>query len=206
MNRRAIAFVALAVICSSGMAWAQPLTKAAVYSVKFLCGFQPPLDITPLGPTAEPGVKPGNYATAVNIHNFHQFSVTFCKKAVSAPPERCLEPGSESSTNCLIAVGKPQVFTLGANRAMELDCTDIVKLLQVPPPLVPSFIKGCVEIAVSPEPRLPDVNPLSVTGVYTALGCTLIPGKVACPNLIGTGLDVEPQNSFQGELPPECIF
>ena len=94
MNRRIVfATVILLVVCSSGVSQAQGIfpgfRRAAVYSVKFLCGFQNPIDVTPLGPQAEPPVKPGNYATAVNIHNFHAFQVNICKKAVLAPPERC---------------------------------------------------------------------------------------------------------------------
>ena len=41
-----------------------------VYSVKFICGDQPANPNLHL--PSEPPVKPGNYATAVNIHNFHQ--------------------------------------------------------------------------------------------------------------------------------------
>src|SRR5690242_3393793 len=94
MNRRIVfATVILLVICASGLSQAQSIfpgfPRAAVYSVKFLCGFQNPIDVSPLGPQAEPPVKPGNYATAVNIHNFHTFPVNICKKAVLAPPERC---------------------------------------------------------------------------------------------------------------------
>src|SRR5690349_11179977 len=38
-----------------------------IYSVKFLCGYQ-----KPLSDRLEPPVKPGNYATEINIHNYHQ--------------------------------------------------------------------------------------------------------------------------------------
>src|SRR5215831_4158638 len=49
-------------ICSVG---GQP----CVYSVKFICGDQSA--IPNLRPPSEPPVKPGNYATAINIHNYH---------------------------------------------------------------------------------------------------------------------------------------
>src|SRR4051794_30598971 len=35
------------------------------YTVKFVCGYQPRVDI------GEPTVKPGNYATEINIHNYN---------------------------------------------------------------------------------------------------------------------------------------
>lgn len=204
MIRRVVAFaVGVVVLCSFGVSWAAPPgpPKVAVYSVKFLCGFQSPLNTT--GPI-EPPVKPGNYATAINIHNFHTFPVTICKKAVLAPCEECLQTGHPcvGQEQCLIDVGKPQLLGLSADFAVEVDCHDIVSLLG-PVPL-PSFIKGFVEIVVFPQPPLPSVNPLSVTGVYTALGCTQSPPNSGCSALFGTGLDVEPQNSFLGEVPPEC--
>lgn len=38
------------------------------YSAKFVCGYQPPFASTQPG---EPPVKPGNYATEINIHNYN---------------------------------------------------------------------------------------------------------------------------------------
>jgi len=38
-----------------------------------------------LVPPSEPSVKPGIYATAVNIHNFHTRPVEFFKRAEEAP-------------------------------------------------------------------------------------------------------------------------
>jgi len=49
--------------CSSG-------GLPCVYSVKYVCGVQAALANLRL--PSEPPVKPGNYATAINIHNFHQ--------------------------------------------------------------------------------------------------------------------------------------
>ncbi len=95
MSRRLIfGAVLLAPVCISGMAQAdtEAFKPAAVYSTKFLCGFQrtPATGGAAAGavPTREPAVKPGNYATAINVQNFHLFQVTFCKRAVLAPAER----------------------------------------------------------------------------------------------------------------------
>jgi hypothetical protein len=46
---------------------AAPVPGPYVYAVKFVCGYQPPLPHT--GKFGEPVVKPGNYATDINIHN-----------------------------------------------------------------------------------------------------------------------------------------
>jgi hypothetical protein len=53
-----------------------------VYSAKFVCGYQPPLSDDPGTPSrGEPQVKPGNYATEINIHNY-QFKVTPLRKKI----------------------------------------------------------------------------------------------------------------------------
>ncbi|MGE5387435.1 MAG: hypothetical protein ACM3NE_00985, partial [Hyphomicrobiales bacterium] len=65
-RRLIIGAVLLAPVCISGMAKAQTerIIPAAIYSSKFLCGFQrPPTGGAAAGPapTREPAVKPGNY-------------------------------------------------------------------------------------------------------------------------------------------------
>lgn len=218
MSRQLIGAILLASVSFSGIAHAQSdiaqvpslekFKSAAVYSAKFLCGFQrPPTAGAADGtagsaPTREPAVKPGNYATAINIQNFHRFPVTFCKRAVLAPAERCYE--GQGDDTCLKAiVGKPVRFTLQSSQAVSVDCKDIVALLGGS---APAFIEGFLEISVVPRKNLPSSNPLSVAGVYTSLGCSLKlgTGQLECPQVDGAGLDVEPQNSFQGELPTDC--
>jgi hypothetical protein len=223
MNRRIVfATVILLITCSSGVSQAQNIfpgfRRTAVYSVKFLCGFQDAVAGSPspngqtiIGPQIEPPVKPGNYATAVNIHNFHTFPVTLCKKAVLAPPEHCID-NSATTPNCLSRQSKPRPVPLGPDDAFEVDCQDIVSLLFPPgttPP--PPFIKGFVEIAVVPQFFLPLTNPISVTGVYTSTTCPdpFNPASGTCSSLdaihfagSGAGLEVVPQNSFVGE--PTC--
>lgn len=164
-----------------------------IYSVKFLCGLQTQ---APSSPPREPPVKPGNYATAVNIHNFHLASnvpaAVFCKKAVIANPQSA-QRGE---------IGTFRQETLHPDEALEVDCSDIVNLL--PPSTVaplPPFIKGFVEI-VSPVE-------LSVVAVYTSRTC-LNPGNTATGRCIKLGeldLEVVPQ-PFHSEPPgrvPDCV-
>jgi hypothetical protein len=51
------------------------------YSVKFVCGLQP-FDPTGAAATGEPVVKPGNYATEINIHNYTYRQVPLGKKVL----------------------------------------------------------------------------------------------------------------------------
>ena len=163
----------------------------------------------PFTPPKEPQVKPGNYATAVNVHNFHNgpnATVEFCKKAVVALPERVTPRGPIS----------PIKFdALGPDQALEVDCTDIVGLFPAGTAL-PRFIKGFVEISSPVE--------LSVTAVYTAQTCrdpqlikkgadpssasepdaaARIPFPPPCRNLGELDLEVVPQNHFAGDS--QCL-
>lgn len=126
-----------------------------VYSAKFLCGTVP-MDVGDEGP-----VKPGNYQTAINVHNpSTMMSVAFDKKAVllfdatNPPlPEEPRPPGPLFNV------------TLLPNWGLEIDCNDIrtVLLAGIAPP-APAFIKGWVVIDV------PTLAPLDVVAAYTAHG------------------------------------
>jgi hypothetical protein len=155
-----------------------------IYSVKFVCGLQT-VPSSSFKPPAEPPVKPGNYATVINIHNFHRdITLSLFKKAVMSIPEVQLPQPSPTSPF--------QRETLNPNQAIEVDCTEIVRLLSMiapPPPLSP-FITGFVEIA---SPNLP----LSVTAVYTAQTC-LNPGRPHCSSLGQLRTEVVPQPVFPG--------
>ena len=80
-----------------------------VYSVKFICGDQsanPNLHLP-----SEPPVKPGNYATAVNIHNFHQSQkAIILKRALIANPEN--QPLGQTGTFRQVALGPGQAFEI----------------------------------------------------------------------------------------------
>lgn len=129
-----------------------------VYSVKFICGDQsanPNLQLP-----SEPPVKPGNYATAVNIHNFHQDQKAVILKRVAIANPENQPPGQ---------VSRPRQVTLGPGQAFEIDCSDIVTLFGPLPAPLPPFIKGFVELRGLSNNPFPT---LSVTAVYTAQATT----------------------------------
>ena len=144
--------------------------------MKFICGQQ-----LPDPQSFEPPVKPGNYATAVNVHNYHNSQqVPIRKKAVIALPED-QPPGQISQFVGLV---------LKPDQALEIDCEDIARLLTTAGTKLPPFIKGFVEV-LSPQP-------LSVTGVYTAQGCNFSNPAVP-PTCSGpVSVDVVPEQPFAG--------
>jgi hypothetical protein len=150
-----------------------------VYSVKFVCGVQSPIPNLHL--PSEPPVKPGNYATAVNIHNFHQDQkALILKSAVIARPEN--QPlGQISSVHQVV---------LGPGQAFEIDCSDIVTLFGTLPVPLPPFIKGFVELRGLPPNPFPT---LSVTAVYTAQATAAV-GAQTGP----VSLEVVPVQPFAG--------
>src|SRR5260370_23453641 len=86
MKKYAVLVIAgLGVMAAIGQARAQG-TSSYVYSVKFVCGLQA-VPSSQFPPPHEPTVKPGNYATAINVHKYHLFATGFIKKAVIAKPE-----------------------------------------------------------------------------------------------------------------------
>jgi hypothetical protein len=137
-----------------------------VYAVKFVCGSFLPADSTS---EADWPVKPGNYLTAINVHNPNRTSIFYRKKAVllyradkPPAPEEPQPPGDLYPVD------------LGPDWGVEVDCNEIRnKLLKgaVPSPI---FIKGWVVFEV---PGNPDPLPLDVTAVYTSHGWDLSSGK-----------------------------
>lgn len=174
---RLIAALLALVVGASGGALAQTPGNF-IYSVKFICGLQTTAPNPAVAPS-EPPVKPGNYATAVNVHNFHStVDATLKKKAIVANPES--QPKGPISGLA--------VDVLNPNQAEEIDCDDIVKLLG--PSLPPgTFIKGFVEVQSNFQ--------LSVTAVYTSQTC-LNPGPAKCSKLGDLELEVVPQPEFIG--------
>ena len=150
-----------------------------VYSVKFICGVQsanPNLHLP-----SEPPVKPDNYATAVNINNFHQSQrAIILKRAVIANPEN--QPRGQISPSRQVALGPGQAF--------EIDCSDIVTLFGTLPAPLPPFIKGFVELRGLPPNPFPT---LSVTAVYTAQATTAA-GAQGGP----VSIEVAPVQPFAG--------
>ena len=117
------------------------LPRLTVYAAKFLCGeFKG--GAAGAAPIEGP-VRPGHYATAINVHNPHPSRpVSFRKKAV------LLFAGSNVDTAHEPEIPKPPGPVFGVELrpdwGMEIDCFDIRKVLlpNAPPP--PVFIKGWV--------------------------------------------------------------
>ena len=129
-----------------------PLTQTpfASYAAKFVCG--------PLGTDAD--VVKGRYATTINVHNPQVgLDVQFCKKAVIALPERSANLGP---------ISQGVVDTLPPDRAMGIDCTDIIGLFPVGS--LPFHIEGFVVIEVPSQPPSAAVNIplLDVVAKYSA--------------------------------------
>ena len=145
-----------------------------VYSAKLICG-NPGIIKRPVpfadGLGGGPALVPGEYLTAVNIHNPDpDNAVTFTKKVAEALPERLLPEVGEVSDRV--------TETLGPDQALEVDCTDAFLLLgrdggeeeMVAPDEVrpSSFLKGFVVIETRGRPN--QSPPLDVVGVYTVAG------------------------------------
>jgi|SRR5262249_20065515 len=179
MKNHPLTIVAAAVGAIAFLGQARAQVTPFVYSVKFVCGLQIVPSIQFPAPR-EPTVKPGNYATAINVHNYHLKAITLRKKAVIARPESVLPRGPISAS---------VAETLGPNQALTVDCNEIVKLFPVGAAPLPPFIDGFVEI-VSPLQ-------LSVAAVYTSQTCTNPANK--CSVLGDLGLEVVPQSAFRDQ-------
>ncbi|HUI17543.1 MAG TPA: hypothetical protein VL244_07750 [Alphaproteobacteria bacterium] len=172
-NRLCLLVAAVAGLAALPGASAQAQTcgtpnKPCVYAVKFVCGFQAPLDAeVPI----EPPVKPGNYATAVNVQNFHNAAAKITVRAVIANP----------AGQPLAAPGPVVNGALKPLEAIEFDCRQIAEDLVKTTPKLPPFIKGFVDITSSVI--------LSVVGVYTAAQAG---GEGKAP----VSIDVVPQQPF----------
>jgi hypothetical protein len=152
----AAAFLALMLTTpwdSAGQAGAQQ-DFFITHSAKFLCG-----SVT----TSDGPVVPGDYQTAINVHNFTAGSVGFYKKAVEALEESLIQP--EPSTWV--------TASLGPDEAFEIDCAEIIEWLY-PQGGAPAFLKGYV--VISYEGAAPV---LDVVGVYFNYSAKFVCGTVA---------------------------
>ena len=154
-----------------------------VYAVKFLCGSLLPNATTPPPDGVEGPVKPGNYLTAVNVHNPNPTNVAFQKKAVLL-----YRSGQHSETEQPMPPGKLVDAALKEDWGLEIDCSDIrSKLLGGAAP-APAFIKGWVIIEVTGAQYNVEPRPLDVTAVYTSHGWNL---RTTPPTNEGFAEDVE---------------
>jgi len=137
-----------AIISSAQLELTQQV-PACQYAVKFVCG-----------KSDGEVVAPGNYFTAINVHNPTYQEIRFRKKVIVA---RRAVVGSEAEEE-RPEPGRPPKFinaNLGPDQAFEIDCPDIRHILDGPEADAP-FLKGFVVIETDIE--------LDVVAVYTAAG------------------------------------
>jgi hypothetical protein len=97
------------------------------YAVKVVCGEVVSVDNVPTP------VAPGQYRTAVNIHNFSK-----CRDAQFRWKVAVANPGKPGPVS---AYSRP--LTLRPDEALEIDCPQVMRALAQPPP---RFVKGYVVI------------------------------------------------------------
>lgn len=142
-----------------------------VYAVPFVCGFQPPV-----AGGGEPVVKPGNYATQIDLHNPHYNAVDVRKKFILLVDNSAIV-GREPNQR------PPSAFDnifLGPDWATLDDCVRIWTLTHpgLPIPAQLPLNKGYVVFLTKEE--------IDVDAIYTAL----VPGNLgAAPT--GNSIDVE---------------
>ncbi|MDO8689005.1 MAG: hypothetical protein Q7R39_03175, partial [Dehalococcoidia bacterium] len=129
-----------------------PPPATYIYSVKIVCGAVEPPRPKPELPTLRDTapVVPGLYRTAVNIHNFWEETTAFLQKvAIALPQDQQRGP-----------VTKKVQTKLGPNGAVEVDCYNIVAMLEGTTSAKAEFLKGFLVIESPVD--------LEVTAVYTA--------------------------------------
>lgn len=152
------------------------------YSVKFVCGLQTSGDAATGGQIiGEPPVKPGNYATEINIHNYNYREVKVRKKLLLL-----VKNGSVVAREPDVARPDPANYTsvvLGPDFATMDDCNGIWKLAGASPtapnpPITIGFL-----VILSPID-------LDVDAVYTAAVSNKVPGA-NIDQAAGISIDVE---------------
>jgi hypothetical protein len=121
---------------------ANPEQNSVQYSVKFVCGWLPPVP-----PQDDQWLKPGDYATTINIHNHQTNTVSggyrvalFYRIGSPSPPAVAAVP-----------------FNIFRRTVGSIDCVSIWAAAGLPPG---TFVEGAVHIGLS--------QPLSVWAVYTS--------------------------------------
>ena len=152
MTRSALVVFSLFAICSAcgnlgHAADRQPIRGVFQYAAKFICGENP---------TTVVRVLPGQYATAINIHNPNPEPALIRKNvALTFPPAEQMPSG----------VSQVLEDTLESNQALEVDCEEIPAAFFDVPPNTP-YTKGFLVIE--------SLLPLNVTAVYTAGSATAV--------------------------------
>lgn len=145
-----------------------PANSPVQYFVKYVCGF------VPTNPPGEEGpVKPGNYATAINIQNHTPASIFVALRLN-------LHYRAGSPIPPLIPHTSVKAVPL---RTLEVDCPYLWTLAGLPPG---TFVKGMVHLGVR--------EPLPVAVVYTSQ--TYLGPGTALDAGAGISIDVEQVSPF----------
>jgi hypothetical protein len=179
-----IGFLGMAAIAlvTLTLASSQARTDAAiadVYSVKFSCGEFGKLVQPGASATIEGPYKPGNYQTAINVHNPQlNKPVDFQKKAILLYSGK--RPVKERSFEKPVPPGELVTANLPPDFGMLIDCQDIRAVLLPAAPAAPTFIEGWVVLIV----RVPGAEAaprLDVTAAYTSHGFNCDTATVCAP-------------------------
>jgi hypothetical protein len=123
-----------------------------IYSVKFLCGFQPAPDPNGHSPCAS--VQPARYSTEINIHNFDKEKKAKLEKSVLLLVRNGEAVGREPKT---VRAEPFDTITLGPREATMDDCCLLGEKFQLK---ANTMSVGFLQIVSSIE--------VNVTAVYTA--------------------------------------
>lgn len=150
------------------------------YAAKFVCGYQPQYNVNQPG---EPVVKPGNYATDINIHNPNYAEVRLDKKLIVTVLADIVS-GREPES---VEPRKKFQMTLRGDFVTMDDCNNLWHLLfpgaLPPPPPAPSLFVGYLVILSPRELDVDVVYTAEVPGTPNAAGTIVMP--------TGISIDVE---------------
>lgn len=126
-------------IAAAPLAQTEPGSTYWSYAVKYVCGFQRPQPFD----GGEPPVKPGNYATEINIHNFTYNTIGVRKKVlamvdygspIQPPSVNTLIPGREPRQ---VGPRRLDTINLRGDWATMDDCNRLWQLLYPPTAAAP---------------------------------------------------------------------
>ncbi len=190
MRARRFAVTATAVVVAwavlgAGRASAQTTFQRKVYSAKFLCGDVQ--NVAGLPPELIP-VKPGDYLTAINVHNPTRLPITIVKHAV------LMFNAQQPTTGFEIPMPPRQRISLSLppSYGLEIDCRDLRAVLLANSVPAPTFIKGWVVLETFSTGQ-----DLDVVAAYTSHGYTKDTTGAVVPE--GFSTEVE---SLAGKIEP----
>lgn len=180
--------VGLAVWAISDVAWAQRgrvgvpgAGQYLQYVVKFVCG--------PGASASAEELAPGIYYTIVNIHNpnHDKQHVVFLKK-IALDGDKPQRHGLVSS---------PQRVQLGFDEALQINCSDIYRIAEVPAKIQDNFIKGFVVLYTRDKLDVqavyttcsPKGGTCAISSIHMAEGLVK-PSPVPAPAVVFKGLSV----------------